>query len=171
VLLGVYSTPQQNGIYDAGKKFVIIIQNFMNVFTRVFFPYFSRKSQGYKVYAVSSIILSAFLVVLLIVFAPILINIFFGEEFADSVIILRITSVSLIFLMMSSVFGVNYLLVNGYDKILRNITILSSIIGFALAFPLVKYFAALGVAIVYTFTSSLIGIGTMIYACKMKNIE
>ena len=108
---------------------------------------------------------------MLIVFAPILINIFFGEEFADSVIILRITSVSLIFLMMSSVFGVNYLLVNGYDKILRNITILSSIIGFALAFPLVKYFAALGVAIVYTFTSSLIGIGTMIYACKMKNIE
>lgn len=168
VLLGIYSTSIQNGIYDAGKKFTTIIYNFMNIFTRVFFPYFSRKSQGYKVYAISSILLSVFLVVLIIILAPFLINIFFGSEFADSVVILRITAVSLIFLMMDSVFGINYLLVKGYDKILRNITIVSSIIGFLLAFPLVKYFSAIGVAVVYTFTSALIGVGSMIYACKIK---
>lgn len=168
VLLGIYSTSIQNGIYDAGKKFTTIIYNFMNIFTRVFFPYFSRKSQGYKVYAISSILLSVFLVALIIILAPFLINIFFGSEFADSVIILRITAVSLIFLMIDSVFGINFLLVKGYDKILRNITIVSSIIGFLLAFPLVKYFSAIGVAVVYTFTSALIGVGSMIYACKIK---
>lgn len=168
VLLGIYSTSIQNGIYDAGKKFTTIIYNFMNIFTRVFFPYFSRKSQGYKVYAISSILLSVFLVALIIILAPFLINIFFGSEFADSVIILRITAVSLIFLMIDSVFGINFLLVKGYDKILRNITMVSSIIGFLLAFPLVKYFSAIGVAVVYTFTSALIGVGTMIYACKIK---
>ena len=171
VLLGFYSTPQQNGIYDAGKKFTTIIQNFMNIFTRVFFPYFSRKSQGYRVYALSSVLLSVVLVILMIIFAPVLIRVFFGSEFIDSVLILRITSVSLIFLMMSSVFGVNYLLVKGHDKVLRNITIVSSIIGFALAFPLVKYFEAIGVAVVYTFTSSLIGLGSMIYAYKMTKIK
>lgn len=168
VLLGIYSTSIQNGIYDAGKKFTTIIYNFMNIFTRVFFPYFSRKSQGYKVYAISSILLSVFLVALIIILAPFLINIFFGSEFADSVIILRITAISLIFLMIDSVFGINFLLVKGYDKILRNITIVSSIIGFLLAFPLVKYFSAIGVAVVYTFTSALIGVGSMIYACKIK---
>lgn len=168
VLLGIYSTSIQNGIYDAGKKFTTIIYNFMNIFTRVFFPYFSRKSQGYKVYAISSILLSVFLVALIIILAPFLINIFFGSEFADSVIILRITAVSLIFLMIDSVFGINFLLVKGYDKILRNITMVSSIIGFLLAFPLVKYFSAIGVAVVYTFTSALIGVGSMIYACKIK---
>ena len=168
VLLGIYSTSIQNGIYDAGKKFTTIIYNFMNIFTRVFFPYFSRKSQGYKVYAISSILLSVFLVALIIILAPFLINIFFGSEFADSVIILRITAVSLIFLMIDSVFGINFLLVKGYDKVLRNITIVSSIIGFLLAFPLVKYFSAIGVAVVYTFTSALIGVGSMIYACKIK---
>lgn len=171
VLLGVYSTSIQNGIYDAGKKFTTLIYNFMNIFTRVFFPYFSRKNQGYKVYAILSILLSIFLVILIIIFAPLLINIFFGSEFIDSVVILRITSISLIFLMMSSVFGVNYLLVNGYDKILRNITIISSVIGFVLAFPLVKYYEAIGVAIVYTFTSCLIGLGTMVYAYKMSKIN
>ena len=171
VLLGVYSTPQQNGIYDAGKKFTTLIQNFMNIFTRVFFPYFSRKSQGYRLYAISSILLSVLLVILLIIFAPILINVFFGSEFVESIVVLRITSISLIFLMMSSVFGVNYLLVNGHDKILRNITIISSIIGFLLAFPLVKYFAAIGVAVVYTFTSALIGLGSMVYASKLKKIK
>lgn len=168
VLLGIYSTSIQNGIYDAGKKFTTIIYNFMNIFTRVFFPYFSRKSQGYKVYAISSILLSVFLVALIIILAPFLINIFFGSEFADSVIILRITAISLIFLMIDSVFGINFLLVKGYDKILRNITMVSSIIGFLLAFPLVKYFSAIGVAVVYTFTSALIGVGSMIYACKIK---
>ena len=168
VLLGIYSTSIQNGIYDAGKKFTTIIYNFMNIFTRVFFPYFSRKSQGYKVYAISSILLSVFLVALIIILAPFLINIFFGSEFADSVVILRITAVSLIFLMIDSVFGINFLLVKGYDKILRNITMVSSIIGFLLAFPLVKYFSAIGVAVVYTFTSALIGVGSMIYACKIK---
>ena len=171
MLLGVYSTPQQNGIYDAGKKFTTLIQNFMNIFTRVFFPYFSRKSQGYRLYAISSILLSVLLVILLIIFAPILINVFFGSEFVESIVVLRITSISLIFLMMSSVFGVNYLLVNGHDKILRNITIISSIIGFLLAFPLVKYFAAIGVAVVYTFTSALIGFGSMVYASKLKKIK
>ena len=171
VLLGVYSTSIQNGIYDAGKKFTTIVYNFMNIFTRVFFPYFSRKSQGYKVYAISSILLSVFLVALIIILAPFLINIFFGSEFADSVVILRITAVSLIFLMIDSVFGINYLLVKGYDKILRNITIVSSIIGFILAFPLVKYYEAIGVAVVYTFTSCLIGVGTMVYAYKMNKIK
>ena len=171
VLLGVYSTSIQNGIYDAGKKFTTIVYNFMNIFTRVFFPYFSRKSQGYKVYAISSILLSVFLVALIIILAPFLINIFFGSEFADSVVILRITAVSLIFLMIDSVFGINYLLVKGYDKILRNITIVSSIIGFVLAFPLVKYYEAIGVAVVYTFTSCLIGVGTMVYAYKMNKIK
>lgn len=171
VLLGIYSTSIQNGIYDAGKKFTTIVYNFMNIFTRVFFPYFSRKSQGYKVYAISSILLSVFLVALIIILAPFLINIFFGSEFADSVVILRITAVSLIFLMIDSVFGINYLLVKGYDKILRNITIVSSIIGFILAFPLVKYYEAIGVAVVYTFTSCLIGVGTMVYAYKMNKIK
>ena len=70
--------------------------------------------------------------------------------------------------MIDSVFGINFLLVKGYDKILRNITMVSSIIGFLLAFPLVKYFSAIGVAVVYTFTSALIGVGSMIYACKIK---
>lgn len=171
VLLGIYSTSIQNGIYDAGKKFTTIVYNFMNIFTRVFFPYFSRKRQGYKVYAISSILLSVFLVALIIILAPFLINIFFGSEFADSVVILRITAVSLIFLMIDSVFGINYLLVKGYDKILRNITIISSIIGFILAFPLVKYYEAIGVAVIYTFTSCLIGVGTMVYAYKMNKIK
>lgn len=171
VLLGIYSTPFQNGIYDAGKKFTTLVYNFINIFTRVFFPYFSRKTQGYRIYAMSSILLSVCIVVFMIVFAPILINIFFGSEFVDSVLVLRITSISLIFLTMSSVFGVNYLLVRGYDKILRNITITSSVIGFILSFPLVKFYGAIGVAVVYTFTSSLIGIGTMIYSYKIRKIK
>ena len=81
------------------------------------------------------------------------------------------SQVSLIFLMIDSVFGINFLLVKGYDKILRNITIVSSIIGFVLAFPLVKYYEAIGVAVVYTFTSCLIGVGTMVYAYKMNKIK
>lgn len=168
VLLGIYSTSIQNGIYDAGKKFTTIIYNFMNIFTRVFFPYFSRKSQGYKVYAISSILLSVFLVALIIILAPFLINIFFGSEFADSVIILRITAVSLIFLMIDSVFGINFLLVKGYDKVLRNITIVSSIIGFILAFPLVKYYEAIGVAIVFSLVSCLSGMGTLFMFYKIN---
>ena len=140
----------------------------MNIFTRVFFPYFSRKSQGYKVYAISSILLSVFLVALIIILAPFLINIFFGSEFADSVVILRITAVSLIFLMIDSVFGINYLLVKGYDKILRNITIVSSIIGFILAFPLVKYYEAIGVAIVFSLVSCLSGMGTLFMFYKVN---
>jgi len=100
--------------------------------------------------------------------APWLIHFFFGSEFAESITVLRITAFAVFFVAMSEVYGTNYLIVNGKDRIMRNITIVSSLVGFALAFPLIYYFHHIGSALVYTTSSFLLGTLSLIFAKRYR---
>ena len=82
----------------------------------------------------------------------------------ESITVLRITALAVFFVAMNEVYGTNYLIVNGKDRIMRNITLVSSLIGFALAFPLIYYFKHFGAAWVYTISSFLLGLLSFIYA-------
>ena len=93
---------------------------------------------------------------------------FLSEEYYDAVIVLRIMSVSLIFLSLDNIYGTNYLIVVGEEKTLRNITFISSIIGFACAIPMAYYYSYTGVAIVIVFTRCLMALLITHKALKIK---
>lgn len=52
---------------------------------------------------------------------------------------------------------------------MRNITLISSIIGFIIAFPLIYHFSYIGAAIVLSFSNTILGMLSMIYSIKKKN--
>lgn len=81
-----------------------------------------------------------------------MIKIFFTEKFNDVVTVLRVMSVSILFIALNNVYGTNYMLIKGFEKQLRQITTISSIIGFFIALPLIYYFSYLDTAIVITMT-------------------
>lgn len=170
VLLGMFAGPISNGIYDAGKKFVVVLTSFLSVLSRVMFPYLARKQDKHGLYANISLFISFFCSLFLFVFSPFIIRVFLGEHFVESIVVLRITSFSVFFVVMSSVYGTNYLIVKGFDHVLRNITAGASLIGFVIAFPLIYYFSYVGAALTYLISSMLLGLGCMLYVkCRHFN--
>ena len=171
VLLGFWGGAAANGIFDAGTKMINICQSFLSIIARTFFPYLSRSTKSHSLYSKLSISIAVFLSIVLFVLSPIIIKIIFTKEFEDSIVVLQICSLSLIFLTLTDVFGTNYLIVRGHEHIIRRITERGSVIGFFIALPLVYYFSYIGAAVVITMTRGLLGFWVMITANKIKKYE
>ena len=170
LLLGFYGGSVANGMLDSGSKFVSISQQFMNVISRTFFPFLSRRIDKHNLYVKINLYLSIVFTVVLFIFAPILIKLFFTYEFYEAIPVLRIMSFSIVFLSLNNIYGTNYMIIEGYEKQLRNITFISSIIGFILSFPLIYYFNFIGAALTVTLTRGLLGVTIMIKAKRLKKI-
>ena len=166
VFLGAIGGPVANGLYDGGNKFVNIAQQFMSVIGRTFYPYLNRKSEKHSIYARLNLSIAGLTTILLFLLAPFLVHLLLSAEFDESITVLRIMSFSVFFMTLGTVYCVNYLFVKGCDKKARNITILASIIGFVLAYPMIKWFGYIGAAINVTFTRAIMGILYMIAAKK-----
>ena len=170
ILLGMWGGSVSNGKLDAGNRFVNIAQQFMAIISRVFFPFLSRRIDKHDLYVRFNIMVAACLSVLLFFGAPLLIRIFFTEEFNDSILVLRILSISILFLSLSNIYGTNYMIIAGHERKLRNVTAVSSLIGFILSFPLIYLFDFLGAAITITLTRGILGISIMWHAVRLKNV-
>ena len=169
MLLGVFGGPVSNGLLDAGNRFVGISQQFINIISRTFFPFLSRRIDKHSFFSKLNIYIAVIISVLLFIFAPLIIKIFFTEEFYNAITVLRIMSISILFLTLSSVYGTNYMIIQGYEKQLRNITFVSSLIGFAISFPLIYFFDYIGAALTITITRGILGFTIMYTATKLKN--
>ena len=153
----------------AGSKFITLSQQFTSILSRTFFPYLSRKIDKHRLFAYINISIGGLITVVLFVFAPGLIRLLFSEDFNDAIPVLRIISFSVLFLAISSTYGTNYLIIVGKERILRKITMICSIMGFVLSFPLIYYFDYIGAAITITFSRGILSISSMV--CAKKQIK
>lgn len=171
MLLGFYGGSISNGKLDAGGKFVGISHQFMSIISRTFFPFLSRRIDKHNLYVKINLWFSIALSFTLFFSAPLLIKLFFTPDFYDSVWVLRIMSISIFFLALSNIYGTNYMIILGLERQLRNITIVSSIIGFSLSFPLIYFFDYIGAALTITITRGILGTWIMIKATHIKRIR
>lgn len=170
VLLGFFGGAVANGIYDAGRKFVLLAQSFMAIIIRVTFPFFSRKLDQHDFFAKYYLALSIVGSLALFLVAPLLIKVFFTEEFYPAVIVLQISAFSIFFLALSRVYGTNYLILKGYERELRNIIFICSVMGFLISVPLIYYFDYIGAALTLVITQAVLGFSTLRKANLVKNI-
>ena len=164
VLLGFNGGSLSNGILDAGSKFIGVLQQFMGIISRVFFPFLSRKIERHGLYMKINLYTAMVFSLTLFFFAPLIIRLFFTSEFNQAIIVLRIMAFSIAFLSLSNIYGTNYMIILGEEKKLRNITFVSSLIGLALSFPLILAFDYIGAAITITLTRAILGLSIMYYA-------
>lgn len=157
VLLGFYGGSISTGLLDAGSKFVSIVQQFIAIISRVFFPFLSRHSDKHNIFMRINLSVSIAAAIVLFCLAPIIIKLFFTEEFYKAIPVLQIMSVSIVFLALSNAYGVNYMIIQGYEKELRNITFLISLVGFTLSFPLIYFYDFIGAALTITLTRGVLG--------------
>lgn len=158
VLLGFWGGSIANGLLDAGSKFSNITQQFVNIISRVFFPFLSRKSKSHNLYAKINIYISILASLILIFFSDYIIKYFFTIDFYESIDVLRILALSIIFQSIISTYGLNYMIINGHEKNLRDITILCSLLGFIFSFPLIYLYGFIGASITICFSRALLAL-------------
>ena len=88
VLLGFFGGSVANGMLDAGSKFVSISQQFMNIISRVFFPFLSRKINKHAIYTKLHLFFSLIATILLLCLAPFIIRFFYTEAFYKAIPVL-----------------------------------------------------------------------------------
>lgn len=158
ILMGFWGGSVANGLYDAGSKFINIIVQFITLLSRVFFPFLSREIRHHGKYARINFIIVCICAVILLFCAPLLMKIFFTSEFYKGVVVMRILAVSLPFLSLSNIYGTNYLILSNGERQLRNATLISSLIGFCIAIPLVYVFTYIGAAVTVALSRALLGV-------------
>ena len=157
-----------SGIYDGGNKIISIAHQFILVISRTFFPFLSRRQDKHSIFVKINLIIGLVCSILLFWGAPYIINILLSPEFVDSIIVSRILAISMFFMVLSNTYGTNYLIIIHKDRELRNITIVCSLLGLLLSYPLVKLYSFIGAALVVFISRCLLGICIYRYAQKCK---
>lgn len=169
IILKEYCGDFATGVYNGGQKFQTIIDNLTQILSRTFFPYLARHKDKHHIY----VLISGFIAIIgcLIMYfgADLFVKIFLTEEFKDAINVMRIFSITPIFLFLMNTYGTNYLVLIGKEDILRNIIVVVSLIGFVLTLWLTPQYGYLGAAYTVTVVWGIRGIITWFYAKKLKN--
>jgi PST family polysaccharide transporter len=158
LLLGIFTTTYLVGIYDALKKIIDLCVAFLNIVSRVFFPFLNRKKEAFSKYRNMMLVLGVILALLPILTHP-LVFWYLDLEYEKALLILILLSLSLIGYTAYDIFGLNYFIIRRKDKLVMKNTILSSLIGLVLAFPLIYFFNIIGAAVNLMIARFLMGGG------------
>ena len=147
ILLGTISGSAAAGLYDAAGKLHNAGKHSIDVLNRTFFPFLLRQMDKHTGYRRINFFFSLLLAVLLFFLAPLLIRLLYSDEFLPAIPLLRILAVSVFFTGISSAYGVNYLLLIGREKFLRNITLTVTLLGVVLFVVLTYLYSTVGAAV------------------------
>src|SRR5690606_25814986 len=126
------------GVFDAIKKIIMLESVFIQIVSRVFFPYLNRNKQYFKKFAKISMFCFALVIGLVLISHPIFFNIFnIHDDLAFTVLI--ILSIGILFIGFYSIYSTNFLLVHRADKTVMSITIFSSLICFVSAYSMIHF--------------------------------
>lgn len=159
------------GLYNAGSRFITMIDQLFDVLSRAFYPFLSRHLDKHKVYVYISGIGSVLASLFLFFGANLLIKIFYTAEFTDAATVIRIMSVSPIALFLMNTYGVNYLVLIGKESTYRNIIMAYSIIGLAITLYLTPTYGYIGMSITIAGVWVMRGLTTFLGAYKYRNVK
>ncbi|CAL2077235.1 oligosaccharide flippase family protein [Tenacibaculum dicentrarchi] len=158
--LGIFAPLEIVGFYALAMKLVGVLNSFIYVIRNVTYPYLIKDQT--KINVISKIIITVGLIfsVCVFIFSKLIVPLVFGKTGEESLIFLYILGLSPLFLSITISYGANRLLVMKKDKIMRNITIQYSLIGFVLALILIPIYGAYGAAFTVVITRLIMSVLT-----------
>lgn len=168
VILGFVGGNTSTGLLDSGRKFSNMLYPVFSAFSLSFFPYLNRRADNHSKFAKIILPVAGLVSIVLLFGAPIIVKLFYGAEFIKAVPIVRLSALSFFTLVLSNVYATNYLLILRKDRLVRNITLILSIFGAAIAYPLIVWLDYMGAMLAYTITTVLMGVVPAIYALRTK---
>lgn len=169
ILLGMYCGETATGIYSGGLKIQQISENLTVTLSRTFFPFLARHTDKHHIYVVISGCIAIVSGLLMFFGADLFVCIFLTEEFAGVADIIRIFSITPIFLFLINTYGVNYLVIVGKENILRNIIMAVSLFGFVLTWWLTPRYGHVGAACTVTMVRGVYGMTVLYFAKRIQS--
>ena len=154
-VLGLFAPANVVGYYAAADKIRIAFQGVLSSMSQSVFPYVNKLlSESYekfinfnrKLFKIAAVV-GAIISFLLFLFAEILVNIILGQEYQQSILVLRIIAWLPLVIFLSNVLGIQTMLPLNKHKSFSGILFLAAVINLTLAFIFVPIFFEVGTAI------------------------
>ena len=153
-ILGIFTNNTIVGYFSAGYTLIQAFLGMLNPISQTFYPYISRLASESREKAVSVIkklikgvgAFTFILSLLIFIFADLIVKIVLGEQYYNSIIVIRILAFLPFIIGLSNVFGIQTMLTFGYKKAFTKIIVAGSIINIILALMLVPFWKHIGIS-------------------------
>jgi len=175
-ILGLVAGDNIVGYYSASEKIIKVIQSIFTPITRVLYPFISRKRieapskslKAIKILILFICVSTGFTFIIMILFAePITITIF-GEQFRQSINVIRICSVAILFGPVNYIIGIIFML--NYDMKIEftKSVMIAGISNIILCYIFSFYFYEIGTAIIFVFTEFFLMCNYLVYIIRNR---
>ena len=171
ILVGTMCGSAPAGLYDAAFRLQDAGYHGVDTLNRTFFPFLARRMEKHKVYRRINFAFALVISIILFAFAPLLVRLLYAPEFAPSVKLLRILAISVLFLGISSAYGVNHLLLIGKEKLVRNITFCVTGGGLLLLVAMIHWFDEMGAAFTMVIVKAMLALSYFVAAKRIERKE
>lgn len=179
VLLGLFTTPYNVGIFSAGTRIEGIARAFVGLaLNQAFFPIVANafgqsREQGLRVVQTTFfplLILMVFVSAGLWLIAPVFITLFYGNKFHEAIIVLRIVSLLPVTIGISNLLGIHTMLNLRMDRAFFAITALGSVTGLLFNTLLIKRSGYVGAAYAWVAAELCITLSMYLYL-RYKGVQ
>lgn len=176
-ILGLFAPNSVVGYYSAADKVRIAFQGILSSMSQSVFPYVNKLlAESYqkfisfnrkllKISVMIGIIISSSL----FLFAEPIVRIVLGNEYSQSVIVLRIIAWLPLIIFLSNVFGIQTMLPLNYQKRFSQILFLAALINLMISFSIVPSYFEIGTAVSMLVTEIFVTLSFFIFI-RMKRI-
>ncbi|HHW58018.1 MAG TPA: flippase [Clostridia bacterium] len=173
-ILGLFTNSTIVGYYSAAEKIIRAVQGLLGPVSQTIYPYVSRLVNQSKETAIvfikkTIILIGSFTFILslvIFVFANLIVKILLGNQYIESVVILRIMSFLPFIIALSNIFGIQTMLTFGYKKAFSRILILASVMNVILSIILIPMYQANGTAFSVLISEIFVTVTMFIYLQK-----
>lgn len=166
-ILGLVAPISTVGIYYAIRKIADIFITLTDLFTRAVFPNIIRNQGHFRAYSRSMSVVGFLYCLVPILFARV-VFLYLNMPLEENFVILAILMLGVLGVVFYDVYGVNYLIARGYDRVVMRNTLVASLVSFVLAYPMIQYMGILGAAVNLTFARILMGGGVFFHYKRRK---
>lgn len=155
IILGWFASKEEVGYYTVSQMLLGMTVSVISApISLAIYPHIGKSfaiSREHGIETVKQILPIVFYItfgvsLVLLLFAPIVINLLYGKKFDNAIAVLQILSFQPVIIGMSNVFGIQVMLNMRLDKLFFRSTFIASVLGVILSIYMSKYYSYIGTA-------------------------
>lgn len=168
LILGGYNSRHAVGVYSGGIKFTTIAFSFFQILSRATFPFFARNMSKHNYYVLCSITCALVMSFALFFLAEDIVCLFLGNDFKETIPVLKILAFTPIAMSLMNSYGFNYLLLQNGEKQMRNVIFGITFFAIIMGIPMTIKYSYIGIAITDLTTQMLRAVLITLIAINLK---
>jgi PST family polysaccharide transporter len=173
-ILGLLTNNTVVGYFSAADKIRLAVQSLFNPFTQAMYPHLSTifnndRTRAYRIIikSLKSIGLLSFIIsALLLFFSEEIVILLLGQQYTNSIYVLKIISFLPFIIYLSNLFGIQTMLNMGHRKAFASIISSAAVVSLIIAFILIPVYKEIGTSITMLITELFVTISVILYLIK-----